>query len=88
MSPRLIRLLLAPMVAWSIHFFGGYGLALALPTSALLDPLIIALTVMMLGALWLVWHRTAHLKTHRSVARQATIIAALAIFWQGLVILF
>ena len=88
MSPRLIRLLLAPLIAWTVHFFGGYGLALALPTSAWLDPLIVALTVAMLGALWLVWRRTAPLETHRLIARQATIIAGLAIFWQGLVILF
>lgn len=88
MSPPLIRLLLAPMLAWAVHFFGGYGLALALPTSALLDPLIVALTVVALGALWLVWRRTASLGTHRATARQAVTIAALAISWQGLVILF
>ena len=88
MSPRLIRLLLAPLLAWAAHFFVGYGLALALPTSPLLDPLIVALTAVMLGLLWLAWRRTADLETHRAVARQATILAALAILWQGLVVLF
>ena len=88
MSPRLIRLLLAPMLAWTVHFFGGYGLALALPTSPLLDPLIVALTVVLLGALWLVWRRTAALTAHRTIARQAVMVAALAITWQGLVVLF
>lgn len=88
MSPRLIRLLLAPMLAWAAHFFGGYALALALPTSPLLDPLIVALTAAALGALWLVWRTTASLGSHRTIARQAVIVAALAISWQGLVVLF
>ncbi len=88
MSPQLIRLLLAPLLAWTVHFFGGYGLALVLPTSALLDPLIAALTVAVLGALWLVWRRTARLGPQRAIARQAVTIAALAVSWQGLVILF
>lgn len=88
MAPPTIRLLLAPMAAWAAHFFLGYGLALALPASALLDPLIVALTVVMMGLLGLVWRRSAALATHRRIARQTVIIAALAIGWQGLVILF
>ncbi len=88
MSPRLIRLVLAPMLAWTVHFFGGYGLALALPTSALLDPLIALLTAATLSALWLVWRKTASLGPQCAIARKAVTIAALAIVWQGLVILF
>ncbi len=88
MSPLRLRLLLAPLLAWTVHFFGGYALALALPTSALLDPLIVALTVAAEGALWLLWRRTASLGADRVIARQAIVIAALAIAWQGLVVLF
>ena len=88
MSPHVVRLLLAPLLAWTAHFFGGYGLALALPTSALLDPLIALLTAAALGALWLVWRRTATLGPERAIGRQAVLIAALAVSWQGLVILF
>lgn len=76
------------MIAWAVHFFGGYGLALALPTSALLDPLILGLTVAMLAVLWIVWRRTANVGSHQAITRQAVVIAALAISWQGLVILF
>lgn len=88
MTPRLIRLLLAPLLLWAAHFFIGYGFALALPRSAMLDPLILALTLAAEGALAWLWVVTRQLKTHRTIARRATILAAIAIAWQGMVILF
>ena len=88
MPPLPVRLLLAPLLVWTVNFFGGYGLALALPTSALLDPLIAVLTACAMGALWLLWRRSASLGSNRALARQAVTISALAIAWQGLVILF
>ncbi len=88
MTPTHIRWLLAPLLLWAGHFFIGYGFALALPTSALLDTLIVALTVIAVGALWWVWRKAATLGPHRATARQAVLIAAAAVAWQGLVVLF
>lgn len=88
MTPRLIRLLLAPLLLWAAHFFIGYGFALALPSSGMLDSLILALTLAAEGALAWLWLVARELETHRIVARHATILAAIAIAWQGLVILF
>ena len=88
MTPHLIRVLIAPLLLWAAHFFIGYGFALALPTSAMLDPLILALTLAAEGALAWLWLATRKLETYRSIARHATTLAAIAIAWQGLVILF
>lgn len=88
MTPRLIRLLLAPLLLWAAHFFIGYGLALALPGSALLDPLILVLTLAAEAALAWLWLAAGKFDTHRMIARQAIVLGAFAIAWQGLVILF
>ncbi|MDQ3074319.1 MAG: hypothetical protein M3Q88_01725 [Pseudomonadota bacterium] len=88
MPPRTLRLLLAPLLVWTVHFFGGYGLALALPTSALLDPLIVALTILAEAVLIWLWQIALGLARHRAIARKAIAIAAIAVAWQGLVVLF
>lgn len=88
MTPRLILLLLAPLLLWAAHFFAGYGLALALPGSALLDPLILVLTVAAEAALVWLWFEARQLGSLQTIALQATLLGGLAIAWQGLVILF
>lgn len=87
-SHALVRALLVPMSAWAAHFFLGYGLALALPTSGLLDWLILSLTIGVEAFLFLTWRRSATLGADRMLVRQSVFIAALAVAWQGLIILF
>ena len=80
--------LLAPLLIWAGHFFIGYGLALVLPASALLDPMIAALTLLAFIVLWWLWRAVPKAGLRRAGARQAILLSALAIFWQGLVVLF
>ena len=77
------RALLA-LIAWAVHFFGAYGLMLAFPDAAFVGWLTLGLGMACLG--FLAWNSRP--PAGRGLVRLASILSAIAIVWQSLVVFF
>lgn len=77
------RALLA-LVAWAVHFFVAYGVMLAFPHAAFVGWLTLGLGVACLA--FLAWN--ARSAARPGIVISASIVSAIAIVWQSLVVIF
>lgn len=79
-----LRPALVALLAWAVHFFGAYGLMLALPDAPVVGWLTIALGLACLVVLALLLRSTPR----SPMVTVASILAGVAIAWQSLVGMF
>ncbi len=79
-----LRTALAALLVWAVHFFGAYGLMLALPNAPIVPWLTVGLGLACLVALAALLRRTPR----NPVVVSASLVAGVAIIWQSIVALF